>query len=197
MEKFSELQSLWLTNIPDSLPKFAKMEQIILQYRQKETKSNIFTLSIGVVVIGVLLVIMIISDFRLWSTFVGLGLFMILAGILVYVKIKNQVELSNLETLSNQKFIVRLEREEQETCIGKSNFQTALFMFWATGFAFYIYEFISDQMTLIILGYSALVLFGAIMWFLYRPYMTRRYQKNIQKTLNHIKKVKFQMNEKI
>lgn len=70
-----------------------------------------------------------------------------------------------------------------------------LFTFWAVGFFFYIYEFVFASTQWLLVGYGLLIGLILFMWFIYRPFMRKRYQRQIQKTIEKIHKLKTQLYE--
>ncbi len=195
MESFTEIKSLWQTDELDDLPLMVEIEKVIRQYVKKSKRNNtIVILSLaGILTVSALLIRF--ADYNLWSTYSGMIIFMAIALYMILLKTRRQNKLADLETLSNNDFLSSLEKEEKQTCHGKSKNQTLLFIIWAIGFSFYIYEFIAHSIGQLLLGYGMLTILILSSWFIYRPYMARRYYQNIQKTVEHIHKLKSQINE--
>ena len=195
MESFNDIKSLWHTDEPDNLPRIAEIKHTVRKYSRKKKLNNSFAIAALVGVLITFLLIITFTDFKMWTSYIGIMFFMGTAGYTMYLKIKRHSNLSDLEVLSNNDFLSALEQEENQTCIGKAKNQSFLFVTWATGFAFYIYEFITYGINYLLVGYAGLVVLGLFIWFVYRPLMTKRYQKDIKKTLDHIHHLKSQMND--
>ena len=195
MEGFNNIKSLWQTSEFDNLPQIAEIEGIIYRYRQKQKLNNFLAIILVACILVTLFLLVSFAAFKMWSTYFGLVLFIGIAFNTFYSKIKRQDKLSDLETLSNNDFLIALEKEKNQTCIGKSRKQAILFIIWAIGFSFYIYEFISYSINYLLIGYGALMMIIMVIWFFYRPFMTKRYQKDIQKATSRINHLKWQIND--
>ena len=193
MDSFNDIKSLWQTDGIVDLPSPDDIKKAIHQYSHKNKRNNGFVIALLFCALIALVLVMSFGDFERWTTYFGL---LILGGVgiyTVYTKLKKQNTLNHLETLSNSDFLTALEAKENRTCIGKSKTLTTLFIIWTIGFSFYIYEFVSQSTNYLIFGYSALFLFILFMWFVYQPFMTKRYQKDIQKTIQHINHLQSQI----
>ncbi len=195
MESFNDIKSLWQTDGFVDLPSSTEIEQTIKKYSRKKRRNNLLVISILACCLFTLVLIVKFDSFEMWSTYVGLLAFSIVGIYGIYTKLKKQNNLSSMETLSNNDFLSALEKQEKLTCIGKSRTQTILFIIWGVGFALYIYEFVSQNINHLLLGYGSLLVLSLMVWFFYLPYMTKRYQKDIQKTIHHIHHLKSQIND--
>lgn len=195
MESFEDIKSLWQTDRFDNLPQVAEIESIIHKYSQKEKQRNILVMLFLSCIIITLFLMIRFDTFKMWSTYLGLIFFTGIALNTIYLKLKKQHKLADLDTLSNNDFLMALEKEENQACIGKSRHQKVLFIIWFSGFSFYIYEFIYSSINSLLIGYGALLLFSIVMWFFYIPFITNHYKKNILETINHINHLKAQFND--
>lgn len=195
MENFSELQSLWLVEEPHSVLPADEIENVSKQFVEKQKRKNVLIMLLLAMLIITSIWLLSWAQFALWTTDLGILIFATLAAWMVNLRLSRQNEWSHLEPLSNSEFLNKLQQKTHETCIGKSDTQAKLFSFWAIGFCFYIYEFVSASLTYLLLGYGMLLSFVLIVWFVYRPFMKRRYQKDIQKTINRINHLKSQIED--
>ncbi len=190
METFRDIKSLWQSDELDNLPQLAEIEDLISKFSQKKKRNNILAILVLIVMIVMLFLVATYGEFEIWSTYFGIMLWVCMASYAFPLKIKKQNKLSGLETLPNHGFLNALENEENQVCIGKSKNQTQLFIIWMIGFSFYIYEIIHYSVNFLLLGYGALMIFIFVVWFLYIPFMVRGYQKSIQKTIDHVNRLR-------
>ena len=108
-----------------------------------------------------------LATFAMWSTYLGMIIFICVAFYGIYMRIKRRETLSEMESLSNMDFLTALEKKENQNCLNKSNQQTGLFISWALGFCLYIYEFILHRLDYLLLGYGALLSFILFVWFFF------------------------------
>ena len=195
MENFNDIKSLWQTDRNIELPQIEKIKGVLSQFNQKRKQKNLFSVILLVCCLIMLLLLVCFATIKMWTTYFGIMLWVGIAFYSIYLKIRQQNKLSGLETLSNNDFLVALEKEETQTCVGKSKNQARLFIAWAIGFFLYIYEPASKNPHSLLIGYGSLIVFIIAVWFFYIPFMTKRYQKNIQKTITHINNLKSQIHE--
>ncbi len=194
MDSFSDIKSIWQANTFNDLPHIGAIEEAIGQFNKKIKLKNLLAIILLGVMIITLCFLISLALFKLWTTYLGLFIFMGVAFYTVYLKIKRHSKFSHLETLPNNDFLFALEKESEQACIGKSKHRTLLFIVWVIGFSFYLYEFISTDINYLLLGYSVLLILCLVMWFVYRPWMTKRYQNNVRMTIDHINHLKSQAN---
>ncbi len=195
MESFNDIKSLWHSGEAPKLPSKAEIENVMLTHGKKMKQINGLVIFLLICCAVTLMILIAAAPFKLWTTYFGLIVFM---GVTIYsirLKIKRQHKFLRLETLANNDFLDALEKEEENACNGKSRKMAILFSFWAIGFFFYIYEFVFASSEWLLIGYGSLVALILAMWFVYRPFMRRLYQKRIQKTIQKIQKLKTQIYE--
>lgn len=195
MESFNDIKTLWHSDKSTELPDIVEMENVLMGHSKKVKQVNGIAILLLICCVVSLLILMAVSEFKMWTTYFGLILFMGVAFYSIYLKTKRQRKFSRMETLSNNAFLEALEKEESEAGNGKSMKITIVFILWAIGFFFYIYEFVLASSEWLIIGYGSLILLILLMWYVYRPFMRRLYQKRIQKTIEKIKNLKTQIYE--
>lgn len=195
MENFNDIKTLWQTDRNIKLPQIEEIKGVLRKFNQNRKQKNLFSVILLVCCSIILLLLVCFATFKMWTTYFGIALWIGAAFYSIHLKIRIQNKFSGLETLSNNSFLIALEKEENQTCVGKSKNQALLFTIWAIGFFFYIYEPTSKNIYSLLIGYGSLIVFAIAVWVIYIPLMTKRYQKNIQKTITHINNLKSQLNE--
>jgi len=195
MESFNDIKLLWQTNETTNLPQLADIEVVMRQYNKKRKKKTLLAVILLVCILIILFLLITFVTIKMWTTYFGIIIWMGLAFYSIYLKFRRQSKSSNFEALANNDFLIALEKEENQTCIGKSKNQALLFIAWAVGFSFYIYEVSANNTNSLVIGYGSLVVYIIAIWFFYLPFMKKRNQKNIQKMITHIKQLKSQINE--
>lgn len=197
MTDFDELKSLWKTEGSNNILKMEQIERSMRQFSRNKKKKN----SLGIVLVALVLIALIIfitdSTYELWTSYFGLAL---LAGIVagsLYLRATHQNKLSKLETLSNHDFLQTLEKEEYKTCMGKAQNQARLFIAYIIGAFFFLYESASDSLNYLLAAYGILLLFLLFAWFVIRPISAKFYQRDIQKTITHIRRLQSQMQDEM
>lgn len=195
MENFKELQALWLADMPD-FPKVEEIEAQIRRFNRSKKLNNQLMLLLIVALIVLSFGLLYLADYKMWTSYLGIVLWIGIAFRLIYSKFKRKRIIAELEELPSNEFLKALENEVRNKKAGKSTTQSVLYSIWALGFIFYLYEFSHNSTSLMVLAYSALILFAIFIWFVYQPFMTKRYYKSIQKTIDHIQYLKKQLDEK-
>ena len=195
MENFNEVAMLWRSDSCMHVPDISKIELIVEEHQRKMKLNNVLVILLLLVILTAIGLLIAFAEFKMWTTYVGLIIWLGIAFSVMHSKLKRQDKLLNYEVLSNHQFLSALEDEETQNCVNKSFGQTILFILWAIGFSFYIYEFIIDEMTYLWSGYGALLCLILFVWFVYRPFMIRRYQHAIRKTIDQIIDLKSQIDD--
>lgn len=195
MDSFEEIKSLWHTNETANLSQQAEIEAAMRKYNQQRKRKTFLAVALLVCCLIILVFLISFATFNMWTTYFGILFWMGIALFSIYLKILKQNKFSTLETRSNNDFLIALEKEENQTCTGKSKNQGLLFIAWAIGFFFFIYEPASKNVTSLFIGYGALIVYIVAVWVFYIPIMTKRYQRNMQNIIAHINSLKSQINE--
>ncbi len=194
MENFNEITSIWQTNAPAYSYPVDEVKKVMQRYSQKKKSQNIAMLLLAALLLIALIYLIQSAEFKMWSSYLGLSLFAVVALKAVHAKMKGHEMLTHLEELSNQEFLKELEQSEQQSCVGKARRQAILFVVWALGFSFYIYEIVWAT-NYLLWSYVALSLFIAFVWWVYRPFIQKRYQKASHDTITHIQHLTYQIYE--
>ena len=195
MESFNDIKALWHSDTVLSLPEISQIENVMIAHTKKVKQINGLAILLLICCVVALLLLISFAPFKMWTTYFGLLVFMGVAIFSIRLMIKKRHKFSHLETLANNDFLNALEIEEIQSCSGKSRKEAILFSVWAIGFFFYIYEFVSAVREWLLIGYGLLIGLILFMWFVYRPFMRKRYQKQIQKTIEKIEHLKKQIHE--
>jgi hypothetical protein len=195
MENFKDLQALWLADRPD-FPKVEEMEGHIRRFNRRKRTNNLLLLVFLLLLVVFSFGILYLAAYQMWTSYLGIVLWIGIGFRLIYSKLKRKRIIAELEDLPSNEFLKALENEVENKSEGKSTTQALLYSIWALGFILYLYEFTHNSNSLMIISYAALMLFAIFIWVVYRPFMTKRYFKSIQKTIDHIQYLKKQLDEK-
>lgn len=193
MENFNELKEIWKQDKFEGKP---EVETLIHQFNKKQKRINTRIILLIILILITVLFLLTGSHFKMWSTYLGLSIFSVLAFVLLKTKLRRQNKLNGFEGLSNADFLIELQKKEHQNCNTKSKQQVYRFLAWAFGFLLYIYEPASSSKESLFISYGVLSAYILAVWFFYLPFMERRYQKKIQRTINYIEYLKEQFDEK-
>lgn len=193
MENFNELKEIWNQDRFDDKP---EVEIVIKQFNEEQKRINSRIILLLLLILLTLLFLLSGSYFEMWSSYLGLSIFAALAFVTLKIKLRRRNRLAGIENLSNADFLIELEKREHQNCSTKSKQQSYRFLAWAFGFLLYIYEPASSSKESLFISYGVLSAYILAVWFFYLPFMERRYQKKIQRTINYIEYLKEQFDEK-
>ncbi len=193
MEEFDKIKATWKNQHSKSSANDININHIIKKYAQKERNRKLKGLFIVFMLLAVLVYLLVFADFQLWTTYVGLSIFVLVTIYLIYTKLNKGHKVSSIELMDNNEFLSSLKNDE--TCVGSTKQQTGLFIFYAIGFGFYIYETASKDSTTLIIGYGALVVYLLAANFFYFPLMAKRNQRKKEEIINQISTLQNQFEE--
>ena len=195
MENFNEIKSIWENEHTDLSSSEISIDKLIKEDIRKKKAKHIANLLLLFFLVVILICLIGFASFQIWTSYLGLSIFLVLSFYLIYLKINKNSKVSDLELLDNNEFLSTLKKEKNETCVGNIKQQTNLFIFYAIGFGFYIYEIASKSMTALIIGYSALIIYLLVAKFFYFPLMAKRNQRKIDEIIKRINSLHYQFKE--
>jgi len=193
MDSFDNIKKEWLNQNSKSPLNDINLSHIIKKYTQNERNRRMKGLFLAFILIVVLVYLLVFAHFQLWTTYVGLSIFILISIYLIHVKLRKVNKVSSIELMDNNEFLSTLKSEE--SCMGSTKQQTNLFIFYAIGFGFYIYETASQDSTSLIIGYGTLVVYLVVAKFFYLPFMARREQKEKENIVNQLTTLQNQFKE--
>jgi hypothetical protein len=195
MENFDEIKSIWKNEPNGLISSDIIIDNIIKQHMRKKQKKNIINSILLFVLLLILIYLIGFASFQMWTTYLGLSVFFIVTFYIIYLRGKRYSKSSNIDFLDNNEFLSTLEKEKNETCIGKKKQQTSLFIFYAIGFGLYIYETASQSTTSLIIGYGALIIYLLAAKFFYFPFIAKRNQSKTNEIIKKINSLRHQFKE--
>lgn len=195
MENFNGIKSIWEQELKVSNSNDIAIDSIITQHIRNKKHKKIAN---SILLFTLLIIIVYLIGFtglHMWTTYAGLFIFFIVSCYLIYIKWNKSSGTSDLELLDNQDFLSALKREKDETCVGTIRQQTRLFIFYAIGFGFYIFEIASRNLDTFLIGYGALLVYLLAVKFFYFPLIARRNRRKADQVINRINALQHQFEE--
>lgn len=195
MENFEELKSIWQNKSTSLNLVDISIENIIKQHIRKKQRKRLYNLILLFILLGITISLMVFASFHMLSTYLGLSIFLVVTLYIIYLRGKGYSKSSNMDFLDNSEFLSTLEKEKNETCIGKKKKQTYLFIFYSIGFGLYIYETASKNTTSLVLGYGALIIYLLAAKFFYFPMIAKRNRRKVDEIIKRINSLQHQFTE--
>lgn len=90
MESFNDIKTLWHSDVGANLPAMADKENLVTAHTKKVKKINGIVIFLLFCCAAVLLILIAFAPFKMWSTYLGLIIFMAVAIYSIRLKIRRQ-----------------------------------------------------------------------------------------------------------
>lgn len=190
MNKFDQLQNIWLQQPQESVPQMKDVLAAINKYKSRINR--VFAIEILLLVATSAAML-----FSLWGAMTltlttRIGTLLFLSAILytTYVKTKITRKNNRMMALSTKEFIKHLQSEKLKTCTGSVNEQKIAVLLLCAAYFFWVYGWLSEDVVALWVVYGIFAFVISLMWFVLRPYATKKRQKKIQALITKLEQIK-------
>ena len=192
MDNFEDIMAIWHSEKGTNLPSATQITAVIRAHKQRQ--SYRFYFIIGGLLLCLVIMFFIIFTYHvaMWTTPVGESLYVLAILYTLTIKYRSLRRKKANELLNNQEYLQQLKKEKIQdfTKIPYKLFLGFLLLFLAS--CFYFYEWLVATKNTLILGYLCLSVFFLAAWFIYRPYMKRRYWEKNEQFINKVESLQKQ-----
>jgi hypothetical protein len=193
MDNLDDLKALWRTAKTDSLPSSKEMRQLVSKFRHQKLRSKWLVIVSSCLLALVIISILIITDFKMATTYIGGGLMAISALLLAATNIKSLKRFYQLEDCSNLEFLAFIEQTRQNQIYYYKKTMGIIVSVCVVGWLLYFYEF-AYQHPLWLTGiYASILVYLAIMWFVVRPRSFKKDQAKLNATQQRLENISNQL----
>ncbi|MDI3322480.1 hypothetical protein [Pinibacter soli] len=190
MNGFDEIQDMWLEQPLKRAPQVEDIRAAIKKYKTKTNRPLTIQISLLMVSLAVFIYMLLCGPSVTLTARIGILLFIVSIIYGVFLKINAVLKTRRMQVLSAKEFISQLEEEKTKTCTGSANEQARIFILFCVAYIFYIYGGLSQNITALIITYSAIALMLGLLWFVIRPYSARKRRKRIQSLISKLEQIK-------
>jgi hypothetical protein len=179
MDNLNEISLIWRSAKVDFLPTSDEIRGIAMKYRSQRLTKKIAIILIGI--LSSLVMVFALVSHKLDSLAARIGDVCILISCLVLIMANTRSlgRLYRLDHLSNKDFLQYLEKV-QDGYIGfyKTN-QVVGLAFNSVGLILYLFDFVHTSLNRSIVGYSLMILYLLLVWFVVRPWSFNRKMRKL------------------
>jgi hypothetical protein len=190
MDGFDEIQNMWLQQPLTHAPQAEEIHRAIKKYKAKTNRAFIIEISLFFVALVVFIYLLFWVPGVTVTTRIGILFFLASIFYGAYLKTRPIRKNKQMLALSAKDFIAQLEKEKLETCTGSANEQARAFLLLCVAYVFYIYGWLSQNITALLMTYGAIAIILALLWFVLRPYSAKKRQKTIQSLITKLEQIK-------
>ena len=177
MDNFKDIMAIWHSEKGTNLPSAAQITAVIRAHKQRQSYRFYFIIGGLVLCLVIMLFIIFTYHVTMWTTPVGESLYVLAILYILTIKYRSLRRKKANELLNNQEYLQQLKKEKIQD-FTKTPYKLILgFLLLILASCFYFYEWLVATKNTLILGYLCLSGFFLAAWFIYRPYMKRRYWK--------------------
>lgn len=189
MDDFEAIKNLWNSENTLDLPNLGQIQSIIKKYQSKK-KRNIVLVTAAFILCGISFILVIIFHKPfLWTTTFGATLITLgfISGLII--KLNTLKKATKNELKSNKDFLEDLIKVSVQRK-SKANWDLIIpVLLLSIGYGFFIYEDIRDNQTELILSYLGIALFILGMYFIFRPFISKKSKNKTEKMLEAIEEL--------
>jgi cell division protein FtsW (lipid II flippase) len=178
MNSLDDLKSLWHTAKTESLPTSKEMVQMVKKFRNEKLRKKWLVIVCSLLIACLILAVMVVTDFKLITTYIGGSLMAISMLLLAFTNIRSLKRFYNLEDCSNVEFLDFIERTRQNQVYYYKKTMVAIVLVCVVGWLLYLYEPLQQYPDWRVIVYALVITYLLIMWFFVRP---RSFKKNAEK----------------
>ena len=193
MDNFDEIKNIWETQKDEKAPSFKQISKAIKRYQSQRKKKIVSLIALSILCLTAMGYVMVDYHSHLWTTRIGEILFLLVGIYLLYFNLNLFTKKKHEEMLNTNDYLDVFKKNSKREVMNES--RPLLFIIASVAFFLYVYEILFDSKTQLIIGYSILIAFLAIMWFVVRPRQLKRKLTKIQKLLDKIDTINTQSNE--
>lgn len=185
MEDLVDIKDIWLTAKVDTLPDAEEAIKLIKRYRFKMIVKKAATI-LMLILMALLMIYVVFYGPKMLSTRFGeagffLGIFFL------FVSNTNSLKRAfNQINRTNQEFIEYLKQAQRGRAFFYEKVQPAAFLVMSLSLFLYVFELIYKNSVLMLVVYSLLAIYVAVMWFIIRPRIIKKRTKQLKETIERL-----------
>jgi hypothetical protein len=192
MENLHDIEQIWKSAQTRHLPTAQDMVQAAKKFHDKGLFRKKMLIAAGIFLTVYMMVLMLMYHSLLVSTRVGEVLIMCGALLLAWTNIRSIGRFFHFNNYSNKEFIHFLEKTRQNQNRYYRKTQVTGLTVCSAGLIFYIYELVYHDLLLLIIVYSAVLIYLLFVWFIFRPRAFKKEQKKLRITMERLEKIQKQ-----
>ncbi len=195
MDNLNDLKAIWHTAKTDILPTSVEMKQLIKKFRNQKLRNKWITILVSCFISILLTVVLFITPFKMFITYLGGGLMVASTVLLAATNIKSLKRFYQLDNCSNQEFLAFIEQTRQNQIYYYKKTQAVFYLFWVIGWLLYLYEPFSKYPGWLIYVYAFAIIYVFVMWFIVRPHYAKKDAEKLNNTRQRLEKISNQLKE--
>ena len=195
MDILDEIKQTWLSASLETLHSSDAILKTIKQYRQKQMRRRIGVLLFTVILFVTMIWVLVDYESQFISTRVGEALMFMALFIILSIGLKALKRTTAFNVYTNEAFLQHLKQEQFRLMEFQKRTQVIGFGFASAGLLLYMYEGVYDDSYRFIIGYSLVIIWIAVMWFIVRPLSFRRKNIILTKKIESLEKISAQLRE--
>ncbi len=189
MDNLNDLKAVWLHVKTDGLPNSSQMISIIKTNRDKTLRRLIFLIISALTMILLVLFASYFFNFKLISSKIGEGLIISSGLILIATNLNSLNRFYKLNVCSNKEYIGFLEQTRKRQLFYFKYTQVVGLAFSFVGLNLYLYELVYKNQLVMIISYSLLIIYFAIVSFHLRPKTYKKGADKLNRELENVMRI--------
>lgn len=189
MNNLDDMKSLWHTVPTDKLPSSNEMTKLIRKFRRQKLRSKWLVIISCFLLSLLLLAAMVITHFKMITTYVGGSLSVIASLLLAATNIRSLKRFYLLDDLDNLKFLEFIAQTRENQIHYYQRTMVIIISLAATGWILYMYELVYRYPIWSIVIYCIMTVYLGVLWFIVRPRAFKKDQEKINATRERVESI--------
>lgn len=195
MDNLNDLKKIWLSAKTDSLPSSKEMVAIIKNYRDKKIRKKAMLIAVAAFAMVFMLLVLLITQPAMISTYIGGACIMIACGILIYTNTWSLQRMYRLKNCTNKEFLDHLQQAQKNRIYYHTKTQVWALLFVSAGILLYPYEMVHKKWLAAVVLYVPYVSYILVIWLVIRPRAYKKQTKQFNETVRKITALSEQIKE--
>lgn len=193
MDNFDDIKAIWQSEQGDQLPSAEHITGIIQKHKRHRQMQLALVIAGMAGCAGLMTTLVVWHPYHIWTTSVGTVLFILAALFFIAIKFRTMRNRQTNELLDNEQYLQQLQQNKPNHYQRFSWRLLSAFALWIVAASFYLYEAVAGSTSTLITGYSGLLAVILCAWFVYRPWMAKRYWEKNESFIKQIEILKQQL----
>ncbi|HEV7621985.1 MAG TPA: hypothetical protein VGO09_09635 [Flavisolibacter sp.] len=193
MDNLNDIKNTWLRADVNTLPKAEAVVKAIKNYRLMIVVKNSTLIVLTLVMLGTMCWVLFAYKSGLVTTRIGEACFFMAIFILLVTNTNSIRRIQSRKNYSNEAFLIFLKQEQLRQINFQKRTQVIGFALGSIGLVLYIFELVYKSTIFMAVGYSLLLLWLLVCWFILRPKAIKRKNDKFMETIRTLERLSNQL----
>jgi hypothetical protein len=193
MDNLPDLKAIWHTAKTESLPSADEMLGMVIKFRRQKLRSKWLVIVSSCLLSCLIIAVLIIVPFKLWTTYIGGGLMAASCILLAATNIRSLKRFYQLNDCNNLEFLAFIEQTRLNQIAYYKKTQVLIMLLTSIGLLLYLYEPLVEHPVWFFAIYSLSMIYFLIIWLWVRPRYFKKHSEKLNATRERLENLSHQL----